>query len=125
MALARAGWHVYQPFFVPHSRVDLVANGDGGVHRIQCKTATVRGDALVFRTCSHTGSVRKDYRGQIDLFGVYSPELDQVYLVPVQDTATRICYLRLAPARNGQTRRVRFAADYLVRPVPLEEPGSA
>src|SRR5437660_2058136 len=78
MALVRAGWHVYQPFFSPHSRVDLVVDGDAGLRRVQCKTAIVRGDALVFPTCSHTGSTPKDYRGDADMFGVYSPELDEV-----------------------------------------------
>jgi len=120
MALARAGWHVYQPFFVPHSRVDLVVSGDRGLRRVQCKTSRIRGDVLVFATCSNTGKRKKDYRGEIDVFGVYSPELDTVYLVPVEHTALRDCHLRLAPARNGQTRRVRFAADYLVRPANPE-----
>ena len=121
-ALAHAGWTVYIPLLAPHSRVDLVVNGDGGLHRVQCKTASVRRDALVFRTCSNTGSVLKDYRGEVDLFGVYSPELNAVYLLPVADTPTRICYLRLAPARNGQKRGVRFAADYLVRPLLAPAP---
>src|SRR5205807_4450693 len=120
MALVRAGWHVYQPFFSPHSRVDLVVDGDAGLRRIQCKTSRLSGDVLVFSTCSNTGKLKKDYRGEVDLFGVYSPELETVYLVPVEHTATRACSLRLAPARNGQTRRVRFAADYLVRPAKPE-----
>src|SRR2546425_3007904 len=115
-ALARGGWDVYLPFFSPHSRVDLVVNGDGGLCRVQCKTSRLRGDVLMFATCSNTGKRKKDYRGEIDLFGVYSPELDTVYLVPVGHTATRACSLRLAPARNGQTRGVRFAVDYLVQP---------
>ena len=76
---------------------------------------------MSFATCSNTPPVRKDYREDVDLFGVYCLELDEVYVVPVEDTATRICHLRLAPARNGQRRGIRFAADYLVRPA---DPGS-
>ena len=38
---------------------------------------------MSFCTCSNSRDVRKSYQGEADLFGVYSPELDQVFLVPV------------------------------------------
>ena len=122
-ALARAGWEVYLPFFAPHSRVDLVIDHGEGLKRVQCKKARLNQNEHVvsFATCSNTPPVRKDYREDVDLFGVYCLELDEVYVVPVEDTATRICHLRLAPARNGQRRGIRFAADYLVR---RADPGS-
>jgi hypothetical protein len=72
--------------------------------------------ALCFQTCSNTANVRVDYRGQIDAFGVYSPELDRVYLVPVDDVSLRGCHLRIEPTRNGQQVGIRWASDYIIGP---------
>src|SRR5439155_26640702 len=108
------GKDVYLRFFSAHGRVDLVFLDATGLYRVQCKTSRVIGDVLHFRTCSNTNNLPRDYRGEIDLFGVYSPELDQVYLVPVADAPSRGCYLRLSPARNGQAKGIRWAEDYLL-----------
>ena len=111
-ALEAAGKRVYLPLFLPDSRVDLVFEDEDGLHRVQCKTSRLRGDVVAFATCSNTKHVRKDYRGEVDLFGVYSPELDQVFMVPVGDVPLRLGHLRLRPARNGQARGIRWANDY-------------
>ena len=113
-ALTRAGRQVYLPFFAAHTRVDLVFEDELGLHRVQCKTSRLRGDVVAFATCSNTKHVRKDYRGEVDLFGVYSPELDQVFMVPVGDVPLRLGHLRLRPARNVQSKGIRWAADYVV-----------
>jgi hypothetical protein len=88
---------------------------DDACLRVQVKTARRVGDAIVFRTCSNTANVPRDYRGEIDAFGVYSPELDQVFVVPVAATGLRSCSLRLSPARSGQQNGVRLAADFELR----------
>ena len=93
----------------------MIAARDGGLVRIQCKTSLVRRDVVVFRTCSNTGNVRKDYRDEIDAFGVYSPELDRTFLVPLRDTTITTCSLRLDPTANGQVKGTRLAADYELR----------
>jgi hypothetical protein len=56
--------------------------------------------------------VRKGYVGQVDLFGVYCPQVKKCYLVPVAIAPATGCYLRVTPARNGQRRGIRRAADY-------------
>jgi len=112
--LHRAGWEVYTPLFAAHARTDLVAASEGRVLRVQCKTSRLVSGSIVFRTCSNTLNVPEDYRGQVDAFGVYSPELDSVYLVPVDDVALRRGFLRVEPSRNGQRAGIRQAADYLV-----------
>ena len=120
-ALLGAGRDVYVPLFKPHARVDLVVGGPAGLLRVQCKTSRCRGGALVFRTCSNTGNVAHDYRGEIDVFGVWSPELEQAFLVPVADVALRGSHLRLRPPANGQVKGVRWAADHLVAPVASQD----
>lgn len=113
--LERAGWTVYLPVFATHARVDLIALRDRELLRVQVKTSRLVSGAVAFRVCSNTGNTPKDYRGDVDAFGVYSPELDRVFLVPIGDTPTRMCFLRLDPAGNGQVRGTRLAADFEVR----------
>jgi PD-(D/E)XK endonuclease len=58
------------------------------------------------------GVLRRSYTGEIDLFCVYCPEIDQVYAVPVGESPLSIGRLRVAPPANGQRRGIRWAADY-------------
>ena len=115
-ALGRAGWDVFLPLFSPHSRVDMVALREGAALRVQCKTARLVDGVLSFRTCSNTGNSPRDYRGEVDAFGVYSPDLGSTYLVPLAGLGTRGCHLRLGPTANNQGQGVRYAHDYEVRP---------
>lgn len=112
-ALAGSGKRVYIPVSAS-SRVDLVYEDGDGFHRVQCKAATVVNDVVVFRTSSNTGNVARDYRGEVDFFGVYCADRMEVYLVPVDDVPRTRGFLRLAPTRNGQVKGVRWAADYLL-----------
>ena len=64
---------------------------------------------------SNTGNVPKGYVGEVDAFGVYSPELHETFLVPLEHTSARNCSLRLVPPANGQRRGIRYAADYGLR----------
>ena len=104
------------PLFDAHGRVDLVADRGDGLLRLQCKTARLLDGVVVFRTCSNTRNQPLDYRDEVDAFGVYSPTLDRVYLVPVDEVGIRGASLRVEPVRNGQSLRVRWAADYLIGP---------
>lgn len=45
-ALWKRGMAVYVPFFGAHSRVDLVAVGDTGAVRVQCKTSRIIGQVV-------------------------------------------------------------------------------
>jgi hypothetical protein len=114
---------VYLPLLQPDGRVDLIFDdGERGLQRTQCKTSRVAAGVLTFSVCSHTRTVRRDYRGQVDVFGVYSPRLHEVFIVPVEDVATRLCSLRLEPARNNQTKGIRWAEEYRLRPFVEAEP---
>jgi hypothetical protein len=126
-ALVAAGRQVFVPLFSAHARVDLVMGDDAGrLHRVQCKTARLLGDVLFFATCSNTGGQREEYAGEVDLFGVHSPDLERCFLVPAEECPPRGCSLRLAPTRNGQTKRVRWAVDYVIgATLQLERPATA
>jgi hypothetical protein len=113
-ALARHGLSVAIPFGQDDPYDLIVETRDFRLVRVQCKTARLgRGGTLLFNSCStdHGGGTR-DYRGRADVFGVFCPALERVFIVPVEDTARYKTSLRLRPARNNQERRVRYADDY-------------
>ena len=116
-ALTKAGFDVFLPFFGAHSRIDMVyENGAGQLRRVQCKAARLLNNVVAFCTCSHTGGVERGYVGQADEFGVYCAGTGAVYMVPVAEMPARFACLRVAPTRNNQSRRVRWAEPYLLGP---------
>lgn len=116
-ALVRAGHAVYAPIFSAHGRVDIVYEKQGLFVGVQCKTARLMSNnTLYFRTCSNTGNIPISYNGEIDEFGVFSPDTGLVYLLPATGLPTRGCTLRLTPTRNGQAAGVRWAKDVELGP---------
>lgn len=117
-ALVRKGKKLLRPLSAA-TRYDLVIdNEDGTFVRVQCKTGRLREGRVEFRLYSVSGHRTQGvgYRGQVDAYGVYCPQIDAIYLVPV--TAISACgaiaTLRVDPARNGQTRGVRQAAEFTI-----------
>ena len=110
----RAGLVVLTPFG-DSQRYDMVVDDDGTFVRIQCKTGRLKDGKITFPTCSTNWNqgTRRDYRGEIELFAVYCPETDLVYLVPIGEVGIKVATLRVTLARNGQTKNVRLASDYL------------
>lgn len=118
-AAARLGVAVYKPL-TEHARADLVFEIGGGLFRVQCKWARLgpRGDILIVRVggsrCAPGGYVRSTYsEDDIDLFGIYSGELDRSFLLPVALVSGRhTVQLRLARARNGQRACTNLAEEF-------------
>lgn len=117
--------HGYDVLVAPYGgkrRYDLVLDLGDRFVRVQAKTArlTKDGGALVAATTSFAGlgaaRRRVAYRGQIDLFAIFSPDTGRVYLVPVDECPETQIQLRLTPPKNGQRAGVRYAADYELRP---------
>ena len=113
--LVKRGVTVLEPS-VENVRYDFVAEEDGEFYRLQCKTASKRDDKIRFevRSSQHnnTGGKRKDYKGEIDFFIIYSPDEDSVYLVPIEETGKSAKTLRLEPTKNNQSTGVSMAEDY-------------
>lgn len=120
-ALLKSGKTVLVPFG-DNQRYDLVIDsGAKGFVRVQCKTGRLRGGAVVFNASSthdHRNKKTRDYRGQADVFGVYCPDNDQIYIVPVSDVGTRIAHLRLTASKNNQLNKIRFADLYVLKMPP-------
>lgn len=114
-ALLKNGYSVSLPFG-GGLRYDFIADNGKSLYRIQCKTARVRNGAVQFPTASvqrDTG-VRTSYEGQVDLFGVYCPDNDKVYLVPVKDLPKNLGILRIDTPKNNQSKGVKWANEYEV-----------
>jgi hypothetical protein len=125
LALERAGYRLLVPFG-ENTRYDLVIDDGATLARVQCKTGRLRDGAVRFAVCStyghhmRPGSARRHYHGQVDYFAIYCPETSGVYLVPIGDLPISAKgALRVEAPRNGQRRRIRFAADYEIGRVAL------
>lgn len=90
-ALVEAGYEVSLPWS-GGAAYDLLADDGEKILRVQCKTARAKGNSLSFHPTSivYVGDgkyERRTYHGKVDLFGVFCPETDKVYLVPMEDIA--------------------------------------
>lgn len=117
-ALLGQGKRVLMPFG-DNCRYDLVVEENGRFSRIQCKTGRITRGAVVFAVASsqyHRGGKRQSYQGQIDAFGVFCPDNDKTYIIPIVDLPlVREAKLRLASPGNSQLKGIRWAARYEVR----------
>ena len=114
------------PVSIPYGinqRYDFIVDR-GGLRRVQVKTAHLisTDKTLAFNTHSavwnYGGTVRRTgdrrYIGQIDDFGVYSPQLKTVYLVPIERFGTKLRgYLRVTLFAR-ETRPYLWAGDFLI-----------
>lgn len=116
--LVRIGRRLLRPISSAARYDLLIDNDDGTFTRVQCKMGVLRCGRVEFRTYSISGhrTARTSYRGQIDAFGVYCPETGAAYLVPMEavEHCGAVASLRVEPARNGQSQRVRMASDYVI-----------
>ena len=129
--------------FGENQRYDLIADDGERLWKIQCKTGRLRKGVIEFPACSRTYHhpnkgqwefSSHSYYGEADYFGVYCPETDDVYVVPVEEIGKNRGSLRVEATRNSQKRRVRWAEPYRlsasgkkdhgVPPSMLFEPGA-
>ena len=122
--LLKAGYNVLTPYG-DSLRYDLVIeDADGKFWRVQCKTAWIdkrTGNEVVkFATSSshyhYRGGKynhrRQGYQGQIEYFAVYSPDLDKVYLIPIDHAGASDMSLRLTMPKGRNHHGIKMAADY-------------
>jgi hypothetical protein len=116
-ALSRAGYVVSVPFGA-HPRYDCIIDRGGMLQRVQIKTGHEDGFGAVRWECRSQrfyDGLSRPYHREADLFAVWVPETRQCYLVPVEECGRYQAALRITVPRNGQHKRVRLAADYLLR----------
>ena len=117
------GIPVYLPFG-DNERVDLIAEFDNKLNRIQIKTALKAENGVVkFDVTSSTahrkqGVKHKYTSDEIDYFALYSIARDKVYLVCNDfETPPSAINIRYELPKNNQTKGIRFEGDYLLKNV--------
>lgn len=112
--LLKKGYAILLPFG-DSQRYDLVVEIEAQFFRVQCKNGRIRNGCIRFNTSStewYKQHRRKNYKGQIDYFGVYCPEIDKSYLVPVNIIGETQGVLRITAPKNNQSKYVRWSNDY-------------
>jgi PD-(D/E)XK endonuclease len=114
-AFVKHGYRVLTPFGVNH-RYDFVLDLGDRFLRVQCKTGRLRDGVIRYGAHSTRANTRgtywRRYSGEIDVFAVYCPDTGGTYVVPIEDGPSMQGSLRIDPPANGQSRRIRWAADY-------------
>ena len=114
-AFVQRGYQVLLPFGV-NQRFDFVLMQDGEFLTAQCKTGRLRGGAVEFNARSVQSNTKgtrfRGYEGEVDLFVVYCPDNEGVYVIPADEVPATRMYLRVEPSRNGQLKGVNWARDY-------------
>ena len=125
LALQATGHDVLVPFG-ENTRYDLVIDDGAKMARVQCKTGRLRKGAVLWSMCSNYGHqknprvVHRDYQGEVDYFGVFCPETQGVYLIPISDVPMRRQgSLRVTPSRNNQQKFIRGARQYEIGRVAI------
>jgi hypothetical protein len=129
LALRGCGYVVLVPFG-ENSRYDLVIDDGSTLAKVQCKTGRLRSGAVRWNVCSnyfHHPNPRfrtRDYHGEVDFFGVYCRETNAVYLVPIAHLglARATASIRVEPAKNGQRKLIRHAAQYEIGRINMDAP---
>ena len=116
-AVLRSGKTVLVPFGSQQD-YDLVMEDKGCFYRIQCKTGRLQRGSVHFNLYTMaqqagTNAHKRRYYGDcIDLYGVYCPANEKVYLVPKEGLASAVGVLRVDPTANNQNKNIRWANEY-------------
>jgi hypothetical protein len=100
---------------------DLIVCRKSKLERVQVKYTESDGDVVVVRCRSHSLtngkviSIKRYTASMIDWLAVYDRTSDACYYVPASELADgrSMLHLRLTPALNGKTTKIRFARDYV------------
>lgn len=112
-AYLNAGFTVSIPFGTGSS-YDFVVDSGFGLFKIQVKTAwAVKG--IIRYKCLRRQSGTKTHRpyadGETDYLAVYYPANQTLYGIPAKNHLA-YGWLRIEPTKNGQSKTIRWAADY-------------
>ena len=106
---------------VQSSKYDFIIDVNKHLYKIQVKTCTLKEESyLEFATAtSHTntkGTINLHYSNEdVDYFAtIYN---GQCYLIPYDKCGNRTQRLRLVPTKNGQTKGITFAKDFLLQDI--------
>lgn len=92
---------------------DLVYEEDNGkLLKVQCKTGLLDSGVIKVRLVSilRSGESKRYSCNDVDVFGIYCPQLDKVYVFPNSEKAS--VYLRIEPPKSNQGYDIVWAKDF-------------
>jgi hypothetical protein len=110
-----AGFVVSVPFggCAPY---DLIVDTGARLLKVQVKTGRLRKGCVLFaaqRINGHHSTKRYKYHeNEFDVFAVYCPDNDQVYVLPMLGDLAEV-RRRICETGNGQGQNVRWAKEFL------------
>ena len=116
LALTKLGYSVFTEEG-DISKIDIIAEKDGKLLRIQSKAITPVNNRLILNLKKSGPNYQFHYEcGMFDYFGIYDLEDGNVYLVPdsILSENNHAFNLRKTPSKNNQTSGVHMASDYLI-----------
>ncbi|HZZ00543.1 MAG TPA: group I intron-associated PD-(D/E)XK endonuclease [Candidatus Baltobacteraceae bacterium] len=121
-AFVQLGYGVAIPWGENH-RYDMIVEIDGALFKVQVKTGRLRMGSIQFNAYTshaHRNGGPRSYKGDADFFGVYCPDVQRVFLVPVEDVTERLGCLRWERTKNRQKRKIRLADPYVLPEAPVQ-----
>ena len=109
-SLTAGGYTVSIPFGV--AKYDLVVDMDGQLKKVQCKTGRLRKSGVQFNAYSVGRDGASVPYPDCDFFGVYCPDTDEVYIVPVDIVGHTKVTLRVDPIRSAREYKTNWARDF-------------
>ena len=94
---------------------DLLVDTGSKIYKIQVKTAWISKGVLIYECLRRQpqSARRRLYREyEIDFLAVYCPANNSLYGIPIKNHPVT-GWLRFEPVRNGQAKKIRWAADYV------------
>lgn len=113
---------VYLPFG-DNNKSDMVIEVNKKLYRIQVKTANkVSEDGTIHFRTRYTSNNRKNFHNSyssedIDFFILYSIELDESYLVSIDEVKGENFYIRIEESKTKQNKNIHYREDYLLSKV--------
>lgn len=97
--------------FVPFGDGEKVDIEDNQPIRVQVKTGRLKEGVIEFNCYTSTRNKQRSYyRGIVDVFMVYCPQLDKLYRVPIEVVAKDFGRLRITDSRSRKD--ARMASDF-------------
>ena len=113
-AYLEAGFTVSVPFGAGAS-YDLIVDSGSRLIKVQVKTAWISNGCVLYKSERRqpgAGLTRRPYiKGEVDFFVAYCPANQTLYAAPAENHGHER-RLRLEPVKNGQSKLVKWAADF-------------
>jgi hypothetical protein len=114
-AYIQAGFLVSLPFG-GGAAYDLLVDSGARLIKVQVKTGKLGCGCVMYQARRHRGSKYNTFScytaGEVDVFTIWCPANQQLYVVPTADSLTAEVRLRIVDTQNFQEKKIKWAKNY-------------